>query len=85
MTDSRTPAVAAGDLLAMTYGHRSGISADPGQTGSSAAAIELDPVLGIYAAHMGPICANGLLHAGADLHGRMCAASPTAFGDVASQ
>jgi threonine dehydrogenase-like Zn-dependent dehydrogenase len=26
-------------------------------------------VLGIYAAHMGPICANGLLHAGADLHG----------------
>ena len=26
-------------------------------------------VLGIYAAHMGPICANGLLHAAADLCG----------------
>jgi threonine dehydrogenase-like Zn-dependent dehydrogenase len=26
-------------------------------------------VLGIYVAHMGPICANGLLHAAADLHG----------------
>jgi threonine dehydrogenase-like Zn-dependent dehydrogenase len=29
----------------------------------------LDPMLGIYVAHMGPICANGLLHAAADLHG----------------
>jgi threonine dehydrogenase-like Zn-dependent dehydrogenase len=26
-------------------------------------------VLGIYAAHMGPICANALLHAAADVHG----------------
>ena len=30
---------------------------------------EMDPVLGIYVAQMGPICANGLLHAAADLHG----------------
>jgi threonine dehydrogenase-like Zn-dependent dehydrogenase len=29
----------------------------------------LDPILGIYVAHMGPICANGLLHAAADLRG----------------
>ena len=30
---------------------------------------DLDPLLGVYVAHMGPICANGLLHAAADLHG----------------
>jgi threonine dehydrogenase-like Zn-dependent dehydrogenase len=29
----------------------------------------LDPVLGIYAAHLGPICLNGLLHASADVGG----------------
>ena len=29
----------------------------------------LDPVLGVYVAHMGPICANGLLHAAADAVG----------------
>ena len=30
---------------------------------------DLDPLLGVYVAHMGPICANGLLHAAADLYG----------------
>jgi threonine dehydrogenase-like Zn-dependent dehydrogenase len=30
---------------------------------------DLDPVLGVYVAHMGPICANGLLHAAADAVG----------------
>jgi threonine dehydrogenase-like Zn-dependent dehydrogenase len=30
---------------------------------------ELDPLLGIYVAHLGPICANGLLHAAADVGG----------------
>jgi threonine dehydrogenase-like Zn-dependent dehydrogenase len=29
----------------------------------------LDPVLGTYVAHLGPICANGLLHAAADAVG----------------
>jgi threonine dehydrogenase-like Zn-dependent dehydrogenase len=31
---------------------------------------DIDPLLGIYLAQMGPICANGLLHAAADLVGR---------------
>jgi threonine dehydrogenase-like Zn-dependent dehydrogenase len=30
---------------------------------------DLDPLLGIYLAHMGPICVNGLLHAAAALAG----------------
>ena len=31
---------------------------------------DLDPLLGIYVAHMGPICANGLLHAAVEEVGR---------------
>jgi threonine dehydrogenase-like Zn-dependent dehydrogenase len=30
---------------------------------------DLDPLLGVFAAHMGPICANGLLHAAAEAAG----------------
>jgi NADPH:quinone reductase-like Zn-dependent oxidoreductase len=69
VTDSATPAVAPGDLVAMTYGHRSGYRADPMTDRFVKLPQALEPVLGIYAAHMGPICANGLLHAAADIHG----------------
>ena len=58
-----------GALVAMTYGHRTGYAADPLRDRIVELPTELDPVLGIYVAHMGPICANGLLHAAADLCG----------------
>ncbi|MCV7169073.1 zinc-binding alcohol dehydrogenase [Mycobacterium manitobense] len=69
VTGSATPAVQAGDLAAMTYGHRSAYRADALTDRFVTLPTSLDPVLGIYAAHMGPICANGLLHAAADIHG----------------
>ena len=69
VTDSATPAVRQGDLLAMTYGHRSAYRADALTVRFVKLSSSLDPVLGIYAAHMGPICANALLHAAADIHG----------------
>ena len=69
VTDSRTPAVGVGDVVAMTYGHRTAHVADPRTERFVPIPADLDPVLGIYVAHMGPICANGLLHAAADLHG----------------
>lgn len=69
VTDSATPAVQQGDLVAMTYGHRSAYRADALADRHVRLPDALDPVLGIYAAHMGPICANGLLHAAADVHG----------------
>jgi threonine dehydrogenase-like Zn-dependent dehydrogenase len=69
VTVSRTPAVTAGDLVAMAYGHRSGYLGDPLADRVVRLPDDLDPILGIYVAHMGPICANGLLHAAADLHG----------------
>ena len=69
VTQSATDAVSTGDLVAMTYGHRSRYRADALADRFVCLPTDLEPVLGIYAAHMGPICANGLLHAAADLHG----------------
>ncbi|QFU87159.1 zinc-binding alcohol dehydrogenase [Amycolatopsis sp. YIM 10] len=66
---SRTPAFGTGELVAMTYGHREHYRADPLADRVVVLPDDLDPVLGIYVAHMGPICANGLLHAAAELHG----------------
>ncbi|HEY0578451.1 MAG TPA: zinc-binding alcohol dehydrogenase [Pseudonocardia sp.] len=69
VTRSRTGAVTAGGYLAMTYGHRAGYRGDPLVDRAVPLPDDLDPLLGIYVAHMGPICANGLLHAAAELHG----------------
>ncbi|MDP9792841.1 NADPH:quinone reductase-like Zn-dependent oxidoreductase [Catenuloplanes nepalensis] len=63
VTSSETPAVATGTTVAMTYGHRTGWTGDPLRDRIVPLPDDLDPILGIYAAHMGPICANGLLHA----------------------
>jgi NADPH:quinone reductase-like Zn-dependent oxidoreductase len=65
--ESRTPAVSAGALVAMTYGHKTGHTAD--REPFVVLPDDLDPLLGIYVAQMGPICANGLLHAAAEAHG----------------
>jgi threonine dehydrogenase-like Zn-dependent dehydrogenase len=59
-----------GDLVAMTYGHRTGYRADPLRDRIVPLPSDLDPLLGIYVAHMGPICANGLLHAAVEEVGR---------------
>ncbi|MEV0428971.1 zinc-binding alcohol dehydrogenase [Micromonospora sp. NPDC050495] len=69
VVESRTPAVAVGMVGAMTYGHRSGYLADPLAERFVPLPADLDPLLGVYVAHLGPICANGLLHAAADLYG----------------
>src|SRR6187401_1547364 len=69
VVESATPAVAVGTVAAMTYGHRTGWVADPLVERFVPLPDDLDPLLGIYVAHMGPICANGLLHAAHDLHG----------------
>jgi NADPH-dependent curcumin reductase CurA len=66
---SRTPAVAEGELVAMAYGHKTGHTADPARDWWFPLPGGLDPLLGVYVAQMGPICANGLLHAAGDLLG----------------
>jgi threonine dehydrogenase-like Zn-dependent dehydrogenase len=64
--ESHTPALAEGQLVAMAYGHRTGHRADPGRELVLPLPDDLDPVLGVFLAQMGPICVNGLLHAAAD-------------------
>jgi NADPH:quinone reductase-like Zn-dependent oxidoreductase len=67
---SQTPAVQEGQVVAMAYGHKSGHTANALQEFYVPLPNDLDPLLGIYVAQMGPICVNGLLHAAADLVGR---------------
>lgn len=67
--ESDAPGVAPGALVAAAYGHRTGCRVDPLVERVVVLPHDLDPLLGIYVAHMGPICANGLLHAAADLCG----------------
>jgi threonine dehydrogenase-like Zn-dependent dehydrogenase len=69
VAESRTPAIPAGATVAMTYGHRTGYVGNPIADRVVLVPPDLDPLLGIYLAHMGPICANGLLHAAADACG----------------
>jgi hypothetical protein len=69
VVETRTRAVREGALVAMCYGHRTAYVADPMEDRFVELPGDLDPLLGIYVAHMGPICANGLLHAAHDLHG----------------
>ncbi|MEV1332361.1 zinc-binding alcohol dehydrogenase [Micromonospora costi] len=69
VVESATPAVAPGTVGALTCGHRTGWLADPVAERFVPLPEDVDPLLGVYVAHMGPICANGLLHAAADLYG----------------
>jgi threonine dehydrogenase-like Zn-dependent dehydrogenase len=69
ITESRTDALVEGALVAMAYGHRTGRCADPAIMPVIPVPDDLDPLLGVYLAQMGPICVNGLLHAAAALAG----------------
>src|SRR5581483_651239 len=59
---SRSPAVREGELVCMAYGHKSGHRADARRDFFVVLPETIDPILGIYVAQMGPICANGILH-----------------------
>lgn len=63
---SRAPGFAEGDLVAATFGHKTGHTANPSRDLEVPLPAELDPILGVFVAQMGPICANGLLHADAE-------------------
>jgi NADPH:quinone reductase-like Zn-dependent oxidoreductase len=67
--DSSGLGLAPGTAVAAAYGHRTGYGLDPLAERIVVLPADLDPLLGVYVAHMGPICANGLLHAAADLCG----------------
>jgi threonine dehydrogenase-like Zn-dependent dehydrogenase len=69
VTDSRTTAVPEGAVVAMAYGHSTVVHGNPDTQHVVQLPAGLDPLLGIFVAHLGPICANGLLHAAAEVGG----------------
>jgi threonine dehydrogenase-like Zn-dependent dehydrogenase len=69
VASSGTPAVKEGDLVAMAYGHKTGHRANARGDFFAVMPEGMDPMLGVYGAQMGPICANGLLHAAAEAVG----------------
>lgn len=69
VAESRTDAFSVGDLVASSFGHATAHVSDPVREHVVALPAQIDPVLGVYVAHLGPICANGLLHAAADAVG----------------
>ncbi len=60
---------APGDMVGAVYGHKSGHTADPFHDVLTKLPEDMDPILGIYVGQMGPIAANGILHADAELLG----------------
>jgi predicted dehydrogenase/glycosyltransferase involved in cell wall biosynthesis/threonine dehydrogenase-like Zn-dependent dehydrogenase len=69
ISDSRAAGFTNGGVLATTYAHKSGHTADPFHDVLVALPAEIDPILGVFVAQMGPIAANGILHADADALG----------------
>jgi len=63
--DARTPGFAPGDVVATSFGHKTGHTANPDHDLLMQMPAGIDPMLGIFAAQMGPIAANGILHADA--------------------
>lgn len=60
---SRTPAFREGERVAVPYGHATHHVCDPVRENVVRLPDDVENVLGTYVAHMGPICANGILHA----------------------
>lgn len=58
-----------GEVVGAVYGHKSGHIADPFHDLLTRLPSDIDPILGIYVGQMGPIAANGILHADAELLG----------------
>lgn len=69
VSDSRAEGFTKGEVVAATYGHKSGHTADPFHEVLTKLPDGVDPILGIFVAQMGPIAANGILHADAEVFG----------------
>ena len=68
--DSQSPAFHNGQIVASAYGHKSGHTADPSRDVLVTLPDDFDPILGVLVGQMGPIAANGILHADAEIFGQ---------------
>ncbi|MCV9967815.1 glycosyltransferase [Pararhizobium sp. BT-229] len=69
VTESRAGGFRDGQVVATTYAHKTGHTADPSHDLLVPMPSQIDPLLGIFVAQMGPIAANGILHADAEAFG----------------
>ena len=69
VVDARAPGFGHGDVVGTTFGHKTGHTADPAHDLLLKLPRAMDPILGIFVAQMGPIAANGILHADAEQFG----------------
>lgn len=67
--DARAPAWRAGQTVGTAFGHKTGHTADPSHDLLIPLPEGMDPMLGIFVGQMGPIAANGILHADAEAFG----------------
>lgn len=67
--DARAPGWRNGQVVGTAYGHKTGHTADPAHDLLTALPDGMDPMLGIFVGQMGPIAANGILHADAEAFG----------------
>ncbi len=58
-----------GQVVATTFAHKTGHTADPRHDLMLPLPRTLNPILGVFVAQMGPIAANGILHADAEIFG----------------
>lgn len=69
VSESRAHGFSEGDVVATTYAHKSGHIANPFHDLLVPMPTDVDPLLGVLVAQMGPICANGILHADSEAFG----------------
>lgn len=67
--DARAPGWRNGQVVGTAFGHKTGHTADPSHDLLTALPDGMDPMLGIFVGQMGPIAANGILHADAEAFG----------------
>ncbi len=70
VSESHADGFKPGDVIGSTYGHKSGHIADPFRELMVRIPEDIDPILGVFVAQMGPIAANGILHADAEVYGQ---------------
>lgn len=69
VADSKAKGYSSNDIVATTYGHKTGHTANPLHDVLVQLPAGVAPILGVFVAQMGPIAANGILHADAAAFG----------------
>lgn len=69
VVETASPLVNVGEIVCGTWGHRSGHKLNALRDNWVRLPEDIDPVLGIYVAQMGPICGNAVLHADDEILG----------------